>query len=91
MASGARCLLPRTLVLPYGLWMIQTTIRLPSWFRHFVKGHPQFLKKLESGTAFVERRTKTNSRNAGVAVRHVRFVNYGGKDNFRYADSAFSH
>ena len=46
-----------------------------SWFRHFVKGHPQFLKMLESGVAVVERRTKINSRNVGVAARHVIFVN----------------
>jgi hypothetical protein len=46
-----------------------------SWFRHFVKGHPQFPEKLESGIAVVERRTKTNSRNVGVAARPVPFVN----------------
>ena len=61
--------------------MIRTTSKLPSWFRHFVKGHPQFLKKLESGLAVVERRTKTNSQNVGVAARHVLFVNYGDKTN----------
>jgi hypothetical protein len=44
-----------------------------------VKGHPHFLGELEPGIAVVERRTKTNSRNVGVAARNVRFVNYGGK------------
>jgi len=39
-----------------------------------MKGNPQFLKKLESGLAVVERRTKINSRNVGVVARHVPFV-----------------
>ena len=74
MASGGRSPLPRTLALPYGSWMIRTSIRLPTWFRHFVKGHPPTLKSLESGVAVAERRTKTGSRNVGAAARDARFV-----------------
>jgi hypothetical protein len=59
--------------------MIRNTIEPWSWYRHLVKGHPHFLGELEPGIAVVERRTKTNSQNVGVAVRHVLFVNYGGK------------
>ncbi len=59
--------------------MMRTTIEPWSLFLHLVKGHTHFLEKLEPGLAVVERRTKTNSQNVGVAARHVLFANNGGK------------
>jgi hypothetical protein len=52
---------------------MQITIEPSNWFRYFVKGNPQTLLKARHGVAIVERRTKANSQNVGVAARHDLF------------------
>jgi hypothetical protein len=39
-----------------------------------VKENPQTLLKAKSGVAVVERRTKANSQNVGVAAKRDRFI-----------------
>jgi hypothetical protein len=45
-----------------------------NWFRHFVKEAPQTLLKAKYGVAVVERRTKANLQNVGVAASRDRFI-----------------
>ena len=42
-------------------------------FLHFVRENPQTLLTVESGAVVVERKTKINSQNVGVAARHGLF------------------
>ena len=52
---------------------MRITIEPWNWFRHYVKETPQTLLKVKLGVAIVERRTKVNSQNVGVAARHDLF------------------
>ena len=77
MESGAKFLLPRILAHRCGLWTMRITIERWNWFLHFVKENPQTLLKARPGDATVERRTKTNSRNVGVAARRGLLIKKG--------------